>query len=83
LKQDVARLFKIEDERPDKYAHYRGIMDFWAHCEKENLEKAAPKAKAKAKVESKIEAETKVETKVEITPEPVLAAAATKTSKKK
>ena len=39
LQEDVKRFFRIESERPAKYAHYRGMMDFWVHCEKERLGK--------------------------------------------
>lgn len=35
LQEDVGRFFKVESERPQKYAHYRGILEFWCHCGRE------------------------------------------------
>lgn len=41
IKEDISRFFRIESERPEKYAHYRGLIDFWIHCEKDRLERIA------------------------------------------
>ena len=41
IKEDISRFFRIESERPEKYAHYRGLIDFWIHCEKDRLEHIA------------------------------------------
>jgi hypothetical protein len=34
---DLDWIFKLEHERPGKLAHYRGIHQFWLHCEKDRL----------------------------------------------
>lgn len=38
LRIDIERFFKIPEERPAKYAHYRGILDFWLYTEKDRLD---------------------------------------------
>ena len=35
---EVNNYFKIPQERPEKMAHYMGILNFWAHCERERLQ---------------------------------------------
>lgn len=37
LSVEVDNYFKIPAERPAKLAHYRGIIEFWCHCERERL----------------------------------------------
>ncbi|MDQ7823051.1 MAG: hypothetical protein RDV48_09685 [Candidatus Eremiobacteraeota bacterium] len=37
IAEDVERYFKIPEERPEKYSHYRGILDFWVHCERDKI----------------------------------------------
>jgi hypothetical protein len=37
LEAEVNWIFKLEHERPGKLAHYRGIHQFWLHCEKDRL----------------------------------------------
>lgn len=39
LTEAVKRYFKVEHEIPEKLAHYRGLIRFWLHCEKERLGK--------------------------------------------
>ncbi|MCR4316939.1 MAG: hypothetical protein NUW37_11395 [Planctomycetes bacterium] len=33
----IERYFKIPEERPLQYRHYRGIVEFWLHCERQRL----------------------------------------------
>jgi hypothetical protein len=49
--EEISRHFKIPHERPDKIAHYRGIHNFWVHCERERLN--ARKEAAKPAVSEK------------------------------
>lgn len=52
LTEDIERFFRIPSERPAKYAHYKGILDFWVHCEKDRLERIESGKKAE-KVEKR------------------------------
>jgi hypothetical protein len=40
LAETVRRYFKVPEEVPEKVAHYRGLHNFWLHCEKTRLGKA-------------------------------------------
>ncbi|NUM33934.1 MAG: hypothetical protein HUU50_05290 [Candidatus Brocadiae bacterium] len=37
LTKEVEYYFKIQEERPGKLAHYKGIHQFWLNCEKDRL----------------------------------------------
>jgi hypothetical protein len=41
ITEEVNRYFKIPHERPEKLAHYRGIHNFWIHCEEKRLKECA------------------------------------------
>ncbi len=39
LAKEIEYYFKIDSERPEKLAHYKGIHQFWLNCEKDRLAK--------------------------------------------
>jgi hypothetical protein len=60
MTEEVGRHFKIAHERPEKVEHYRGIHNFWLHCEKNRLEHLKEPAK-KAQKETPAEAQEEKE----------------------
>lgn len=65
LNEDVSRFFRVKEERPAKYAHYKGILDFWAHCEREKLNPPKPAVKQES---SKAEPEPAKSVKAPVKP---------------
>ncbi len=78
MRVDIEKYFKLETERPGKYAHYRGILDFWLHAEEDRL-KNMKQVESKKKSETPEKSEKKV--KSEKDEQPVKAVKAEKPEK--